>query len=350
MDSTQEGSPRSARGRHPIRVVTRRTGLSAAALRAWERRYEAVTPDRTGGGQRLYSDDDIRRLTLLRQAVEGGRNIGHVASLTTQELERLVREDAAASGGGATTAAAVMEEEEVLPASGAVPARGSGRFLEEAVSAAGRMDPRELEAVLTRGAMALTPPALVDEVLVPLLRRIGVLWARGELGPANEHIASVVVRRFLDWLMTTQEGGAAAPMMLVGTTAGQVHEFGALLAGVTAATEGWRVMVLGPDLPGEDVAEAGRRKGAAVVALSALVPGDAERLVREVRGVRGGLPESVPVMIGGPGAEEASRALRALGVTVFPDLGAFRAAIQLPGVGVWRGGGRRGSGGEAPAE
>lgn len=342
MNPSGESPSRSGRGRHPIRVVTRRTGLSAAALRAWERRYDAVTPERTGGGQRLYSDEDIHRLTLLRQAVDGGRNIGHVATLATDELERLVREDAAATGGGAVSSLEVQTfelEPQVLAAG----PRGAGRFLEEAVSAAGRMDARELEAVLTRGAMALTPPVLVDDVLVPLLRRIGLLWARGEFGPATEHIASVVVRRFLDWLVTTQEGGAVAPMMVVGTPSGQVHEFGALLAGVTAATEGWRVMVLGPDLPGEDIAEAGVMKGASIVALSALVPGDQDRLVREVRALRNGLPEEVAVMIGGPGAEEARSALRGSGVLVFDDLATFRGAVQLGEGGRWRGA-RRGPG------
>lgn len=334
MNSSPEPPSRSGRGRHPIRVVTRRTGLSAAALRAWERRYDAVTPERTPGGQRLYSDEDIHRLTLLRQAVDGGRNIGHVATLVTEELERLVREDAAATGGGAVVPMELAPFEMEAPASSAG-SRGAGRFLDEAVAAAGRMDPRELEAVLTRGAMALTPTILVDDVLVPLLRRIGLLWARGEFGPATEHIASVVVRRFLDWLVTTQEGGAAAPMMVVGTPSGQVHEFGALLAGVTAATEGWRVMVLGADLPGEDIAEAGVRKGASVVALSALVPGDQDRLVREVRALRNGLPEEVVVMIGGAGAEEARSVLREAGVLVFEDLTAFRSAVRLGDGGRW---------------
>lgn len=324
---------RSGRGRHPIRIVTRRTGLSAAALRAWERRYEAVTPDRTEGGQRLYSDEDVRRLTLLRQAVEGGRNIGHVASMSTDELERLVREDVAAGSGGGLRPA--EDDDPSLDPDPTESSRGARPILEDAVAAAGRMDPASLESILTRGAMVLTPPVLVDEVLVPLLRRIGILWARGELGPATEHIASVVVRRFLDWLVTAQEGGAAAPMMVVGTPVGQIHEFGALLAGVTAATEGWRVMVLGPDLPGEDIAEAGIRKAAGVVALSALVPGDGDRLVREVRALRNGLPEEVAVMIGGSGATEVAGELASLGVKVFDELASFRKAVRLREGGRW---------------
>jgi MerR family transcriptional regulator, light-induced transcriptional regulator len=326
LHSMKSGSPpnRSPEGRHPIRVVTRRTGLTAAALRAWERRYGAVEPGRTDGGQRLYSDEDIERLTLLRRAVAGGRNISHVARLPLEELEHLIEEDAASGLVGAV-------DEEVahasVPLEGAEASSRSGVFLEQAMEAARGMNARELELILTRGAMALSTPTIVDEVMVPLLRRIGLLWARGEMGPATEHMTSSVVRRFLDWVLSVQGNGGRAPYMLVGTPSGQVHEFGALLAGVAAATQGWRVMVLGPDLPGEDIGEAVVKSGANAVALSALLPGEPRRLERELRGLRKAIGEGVPVMIGGAGASEVLPALAELGVSYFPDLPAFRRAV-----------------------
>ena len=79
--------------RHPIRVVARRTGLTQEVLRAWEIRYKAVIPDRSDGGQRLYSDLDIERLNLIQQVLRGGRRIGQVAALTTDELKSMVAED-----------------------------------------------------------------------------------------------------------------------------------------------------------------------------------------------------------------------------------------------------------------
>src|SRR6185503_7274753 len=82
--------------RHPMRVVTRRTGLSADLLRAWERRYKVVKPSRSEGGQRLYSDADIERLRLLYRATLDGRRLGQVAELSPQDLSALVRHDAQA--------------------------------------------------------------------------------------------------------------------------------------------------------------------------------------------------------------------------------------------------------------
>src|SRR5215207_6184842 len=77
--------------RHPIGVVAERTGLSPDVLRVWERRYAVVEPHRSAGGQRLYSDADIERLSLLHRATQGGHGIGHVATMSKAKLEELVQ-------------------------------------------------------------------------------------------------------------------------------------------------------------------------------------------------------------------------------------------------------------------
>jgi DNA-binding transcriptional MerR regulator len=222
--------------RHPIGVAARRTGVTPAALRAWERRYGAVVPARSEGGQRLYSDRELRRLKLLREAVEGGRAISRVVDLEADELAELVEADRRAAG----------------PARGPVPGTGvevePGPILGQAMEAVEELAPKALEEALRRGAVTLSPSALVEEVLVPLLQEIGERWRSGDLRPAAEHLASTVIRRFLEWLTEAAEVSTGAPLMLAATPAGQRHEFGALLAAVTGALAGWRVVYLGPIL------------------------------------------------------------------------------------------------------
>lgn len=82
---------------HPIAVVAQRTGLSRDVLRVWERRYDAVSPSRSAGGQRLYSDANIERFRLLSAATEHGRSIGQVAALSNERLAALIDEDEAES-------------------------------------------------------------------------------------------------------------------------------------------------------------------------------------------------------------------------------------------------------------
>lgn len=76
---------------HPIRAAARRCGLSEPVIRIWEHRYAAIVPIRGPSGRRLYSEDQIQRLILLRRAIERGDTISRLATLTDRELEERVQ-------------------------------------------------------------------------------------------------------------------------------------------------------------------------------------------------------------------------------------------------------------------
>jgi MerR family transcriptional regulator, light-induced transcriptional regulator len=81
---------------YEIRAVSRLTGVHPVTLRAWERRYGAVQTRRSEtGGRRLYSEEDVQRLSLIKSLVDLGESVGQVAALPTGELNR--RLDAALS-------------------------------------------------------------------------------------------------------------------------------------------------------------------------------------------------------------------------------------------------------------
>ncbi|MGF1512012.1 MAG: MerR family transcriptional regulator [Myxococcota bacterium] len=69
-----------------IGAVSRLTGLPSNTIRTWERRYGAVAPARSPGGGRLYSEDDIERLQLLKTLSRRGDAIGEIAGLSTAQL------------------------------------------------------------------------------------------------------------------------------------------------------------------------------------------------------------------------------------------------------------------------
>jgi DNA-binding transcriptional MerR regulator len=64
-------------------------GMPVATLRVWERRYGLTQPALTPSGQRLYSANDVRRLTLIKQLTELGHAIGSVAPLNMEQLQRV---------------------------------------------------------------------------------------------------------------------------------------------------------------------------------------------------------------------------------------------------------------------
>ncbi|HEV2148921.1 MAG TPA: cobalamin-dependent protein [Longimicrobiaceae bacterium] len=290
-----------------------RTGLSLDVLRMWERRYGAVSPERAEDGQRLYSDADVERLRLLRRALEGGRSIGRVARLGTEELAELVREDDAA------------RVETAVPA-----APGVRAHLERALEAVREMDASRLEAGLRRAVVTLSAADFVDEVAAPLLAAIGEGWRTGTLGVAHEHAASAVLRRVLGFMMEAVEAPASAPGMVVASPAGQVHEFGALLAAASATAEGWRVTYLGADLPAEEIAAAVRQRRAVKLALSLVFPADDPRIAEELRRIRAALPPGVDVIVGGGAAAHQRDAIEEIGAAWVPALADFRALLHDP--------------------
>lgn len=308
---------RRHRKRHPIRVVARRTGLNRDVLRAWEVRYGAVVPERTPGGQRLYSDDDIERLRLIQHALGAGRRIGQVATLPSEELARLVAEDERAERN--TPGGRKREALSPLSAEG---------LLRECLDAVQAMDAPRLESTLSLAAVTLQATELIDHVVTPLMIQIGDLWWADHLTPAHERLASSVVRRTLDEIRVKLQSGDG-PGLVVATPAGQHHEIGAMLAAATAAAAGWRAIYMGADLPAASIAKAAELTRARAVALSLIYPaGDAE-LAEEIRTLRRLLPTDVDVIVGGQAAASYRAVLEEIGALWLSDTPALRSALDL---------------------
>jgi len=273
--SARRARPAPAEMTYSLGLVSRLTGLSPHVLRAWERRYEAVTPLRTSGGTRRYRESDLSRLRLLQAAVAAGHPIGDVARLDDAELRRR---------------SSVREGEERPP-------------LGEILAAIDALDAAEAERLLGIQLAALGPRRFTRAVVLPLLEEVGSRWERRELCMASEHLASAVVRSLLGALLRRRASGAPTPALLFTTLPGDRHELAVLVAAVTAADLGANAVYLGPDLPpGEIALAAVRVDAAAVVAGVSRFNGAAVRAhsLRELRRV---LPRSVALWVGGAGLE-----------------------------------------------
>ncbi len=303
--------------RHPIRVVARRTGLSPDVLRAWEKRYQAVEPERSGN-RRTYSDADVERLLLLRKATLGGRSIGQVARLDTRELRRLVAADekaaAAAPGAHGQPARAARLQE-------------SAR-LEACLASIQDLESHRLEAQLAEALVEKGRIATLEELVIPLMGQIGKLWRDGSLRVAHEHMVSAVVRSFLGRLNGNADAAGTAPRLVISTPSGQHHELGALVCAATAASEGWDVSYLGPNLPAEEMAAAVRLRGARVAALSIVYPPDDPRLPGELRRLAELLPPGTHLVTGGAAAAGYDAVLEAVGAIRLGNMAEFRSWLE----------------------
>lgn len=300
--------------RHPIRIAASRAGLTPELLRAWEFRYGAIRPGRSASGQRRYSDEDIERLRLLRRVTEVGRRIGDVATLPLSELSDLAKEDRrSAQPAGA----------EVGPV--AIPARA---FLIDTMRAIESMDQVRLRRVFAHAAVALTPSALLEDVVSPLLQRVGEQWEHGTVDPSDEHMATVVVEGILSRVLEVVSQEDSSWRLVVATPTGHRHGIGAMIAAITAAVEGWQVTYLGTDLPASSIAEAARRQGARIVALSLVYPVNDPHVSEWIRDLGRTLEEGIDVLAGGDAAMSYDEDLSRIGATVLNDMTAFRTLLR----------------------
>jgi len=276
-----------------IKRVAHLTGINPATLRAWERRYGLVAPDRTGSGYRLYTDEDVAMLSRIKALVDEGLTIG----------EAITR---------------VRRGSEPLPADGAGPSVREARA-------------RMLEALLAfdrRGALEaydsvanLPPVRRVEEVLLPLVREVGNLWGCAEIGVAEEHFASALIREKLAGIMEDLDTGTArGPEAVCVGLAGERHEFGLMGICINLATRGWRVLYLGVDLPMDEVQRVVQSRRPALLCTSVVNQmGTVEfrRLVRELRDMA---PPETEIVIGGPGLPDSTAVADVAGVHVAEEL------------------------------
>lgn len=302
---------RASRPRHPIRVVAERTGITPTLLRAWERRYEVVEPGRSEGRQRLYSDDQVDHLLLLKQAVDAGRSIGSIADLSTTELNEIIAED--------REARAARERVERTP-EGSVD-------LSEAFDAVRRMDASTLDRELRRLTVTLGAERFLDAALSPLLASIGQEWRDGKLRPAQEHVATAVIRQILGWLLERSRSDSDR-RIVIGMLSGENHDLGGMLAATSAALAEWEVLFLGEDLPPSEIAAAAEAMPASVVGLSIVSPLSWDGIPAQLEELMQLLPPTTRVVLGGAFGAELRDLIDHPRVAAVGDLASFRTLLR----------------------
>ena len=151
-----------------IGSLARRTGVPVDTLRAWERRYGVLRPERTDGGQRRYGDRDVERVLWLSARVAEGQRISDAVAA----LNALEREDDEADARGGPTAA-----------------------LASRLNIAARQgDGARVELELDRAFAALPMVQAMELVVFPALADLGLEPAAVGLGAAWSGVADFAAR------------------------------------------------------------------------------------------------------------------------------------------------------------
>lgn len=270
-----------------ISIVSKKTGLSAHAIRAWEKRYSAVTPIRTQTNRRLYTQSHIARLANLKTLCDSGHTISNIANLTDLELMELIEQSPKSES----------RSKDIIYTN-----NEATNYVKDSIDSILNYNSSKLQQIFTKAHIELGNIGFINKLLVPLMEQIGELWREGNLRIAHEHLTSNLIRTFIGNLINSSTAYGSSQTIVVTTPFGQIHELGSILVACTAATEGWNVKYLGANLPSEEIAAAAVANNANVVALSVVYPNFDSSVLEELKRLTTLLPDNITIFIGGRAA------------------------------------------------
>jgi len=259
-----------------MKAVAHLTGVRPELLRMWEKRYSLFKPQRAGNRYREFDDEDVQLLRYIRQQIEQGRSIGELAAEGREALLRRAIPDHSPPAEPTYT-----------------------DLIDELLGYMQRLDKARLDARLAECVAHNTFATVLTMVCVPLMHRLGELWAAGKLSIASERFATLALKQRLLTMLHTTAPGATAPLVLCACPSGELHELGLLTFAYLMQQDGWQVCYLGPDLPLRELYWSCERLQPTLVALSLTYVTASSESLRALQDLDTVLAPSYPTLIGG---------------------------------------------------
>lgn len=298
-----------------IQLASQLSGVASATIRAWEKRYNAVVPERAENKHRLYSEKDIEKLGLLYRLTEMGQSIGKIAHLDLEDLKDVF---------STLTHTPYNDGKIVTPHHDKMDIDKLMSSLHLAL-AGYKIDIISHE--LEKARSLLSPRELCLEILVPLFHEIGFRVGNGSLSIAQEHTLSALVKFYIGQTIGQHYRNVhkREELILITTPEGELHEIGILGAALLCVHYGVKFIFLGTSLPASSLAEAANALNPKVILIgtsryeltSNLNLGDYVRTLHDALTVK------PTVWLGGPIKPQQKLELEKKKIQFFPSLEAL---------------------------
>ena len=294
------------------KAVVQQTGIAAPTLRAWERRYTILSPQRAQNDYRLYSERDIALIRWLKDRVDAGMSISQAVSLfrhLEEEQNQLHRKDLSpasmsliqvmdstpAVGKHETSAEDDRQEKDVTY---------NMRFVRERLLEAFNGLNEPMASRLMAPMLAIySIEQVCTELITPTLWEIGRLWEQGLLPVSVEHFASAFFHAWLSNLLHAMPPSNPNPLVIACCAPGELHELAPLMLALLLRRAGLRVAYLGQSIETEGLLQTVRQLSPALLCVSVTHISSLEAVIELGRKVQE-LPPPRPTLIFGGQAFE----------------------------------------------
>jgi DNA-binding transcriptional MerR regulator/methylmalonyl-CoA mutase cobalamin-binding subunit len=270
--------------KYTIKVLSERSGVRSVTLRAWERRYDFLEPERLDNNYRLYSERDIEVVRWITNRLDDGLSISNAVREYKDLRKNGIWPDALPS---------------VLPPEAKrEPTHPPDYYSKKLFTALTSRDEAGTRKIIDTIQSMFDLKAIFFEIFTPCLYEIGEAWYRGEIRIATEHYASNFTRGILLNLLQAFPIYSESPTILIGCGPEEFHEIASLMLSVLLRREGYQVEFLGQDLPVEDLVFYAEDANAEMVILS-ISSGLSARPLRKMQGMLNELPKKPKLGFGG---------------------------------------------------
>ncbi|MES9949180.1 MAG: MerR family transcriptional regulator [Candidatus Thiodiazotropha sp.] len=261
---------------HSISDVSRISGIPKDLLRMWERRYNYPKPARDGNGDRIYSDDELNKLTLIRQLVDQGRRPGKLMALNLAELTVLLKQSSVEFDFDRLI--------DLLKADQAV----------------------DLRDWLYQQLQHLGLRAFIHRVMVPANQKVGEAWSVGDLAIYQEHLYTELINNLVRQSLADYPRTAGRPRVMLTTLPGEMHSLGLLMVEGLLRLAGAEVISFGIEMPFRDIREAAQRHQVDVIGLSFSGHFKLDDAIVMLSGLRNMIDAKTEIWVGGAAFDGAA--------------------------------------------
>ncbi len=246
-------------------------GITEPTLRAWEKRYNILTPQRTESGHRRYTKRDIYRVIWLKNRLEEGMSISQASTLLQTQPEENLDEvlQAEVKQGWSTPTTKRNGQGSNGRYSQTTEIRSLKALTGELLNAFLDYNEQRADNLLSEAVGLYSPEEVCVEIMQPVLREIGERWMRNEVTVATEHFASNMCRTRVNAMIDSLPVVETGPLILTACGPHEFHELGVIVTTFFLRRHGWRVIYLGQNVPALDLEKDLRRLRPALVVFSA---------------------------------------------------------------------------------
>lgn len=237
---------------YSIKKVSELLDIPTVTIRAWEGRYQMITPIRSKGGHRLYSEEDINTLKWVKsQMEEKDMKVSEVAMLLKKKKMQL------------------LQKHDIQKTNSRV---NYDKVIESLYVELTQLNTAKSHKIIDLAFALFHYEDVFHDIITPVLYRIGDEWEKGQITVSQEHFSTQVLMerctRFLDTLPVQPH----SPKALALCPEGEHHHMGLLLFSLFLRKKGLDVTYLGPNTPLADLSKVIKIKNINFVALSITDP------------------------------------------------------------------------------